>query len=549
MADAPEAGEAAEAAEVPEVAEAGEPDAADAVTPAPVSASEPEPEPEPELEPEPKAKPVPAPASDSETTSRFIALKALDEVPPVPAPVPLVPVPRTPVPPVPAPAAAPGGTAEQPLPPLDLLAQLTNTPPPPETPSRTAARRVRIWVPLFLLLGVVLAAVQVLRPVPPTVLAQGDAPSVFTLDGRFDVPWPEKGQAAVRVGGAGDVGTFGEQKPVPTASVAKVMTAYVILKGHPLKKDEAGPQIAIDAKAVADGTAESESRVEGLTVGTRFSQQDMLKMLMIPSGNNIARQLARWHTGSDSEAAFVEKMNAEAQALGMTSTTYTDPSGLDAKTVSTAVDQLKLAEAVMALDAFRAIVQLPSATIPGLAKPLTNNNGSLLLSPLSIKGIKTGSSTPAGGTLVWAAYKTVGDKTPLILGTMLDQHVTGPDPDGSNSLILVKENSRKVIEAVRQALTSAPVVKKGQVLGYVDDGLGTRTPVVATQDAAAVAVPGQQLELSVAVGEKGVPHEGRAGTEIGVLTIGTGPGAPKVPVALGTDLSAPSFGAKLTRLG
>ncbi|MFE2283509.1 D-alanyl-D-alanine carboxypeptidase family protein [Streptomyces sp. NPDC059443] len=434
------------------------------------------------------------------------------------------------------------------MPPLDLLAQLTNTPPPPETPARTAARRVRIWVPLLLLLAAVLAVVQALRPVPAAALVSGDAAASVTLDGRFDVPWPEKGQAAVRVAGAGDVGTFGEQKPVPTASVAKVMTAYVILKNHPLKKDEAGPSIAVDDKAVADGTSDSESRIENLTTGTRFSQQDMLKMLMIPSGNNIARLLARWDTGSADEAAFVEKMNAEAKALGMDSTTYTDPSGLDAKTVSTAVDQLKLAEAVMQIDAFRAIVMLPSASISGLPTQLINNNGNLLLSGLSIKGIKTGSSSAAGGTLMWAAYKTVGDKTPMILGTMLDQHVTGADPNGANSLVLVKDNSRKVIEAVREALTSADAVKKGQVVGYVDDGLGTRTPVVATKDAAAVAVPGQKVGLTLAAGEKDIPHGAKAGTEIGELTIGTGPGAQKIPVALRTDLSGPSLGAKLTRL-
>ncbi|WP_308346761.1 D-alanyl-D-alanine carboxypeptidase [Streptomyces sp. ISL-66] len=409
------------------------------------------------------------------------------------------------------------------------------------------ARRFKIWVPLFLVLAGVLVVVQALRPLPAVVLAGGGAPTSVTLDGHFEVPWPEKGQAAVWVAGAGDVGTFGEQKPVPTASVAKVMTAYVVLKGHPLKKDEAGPPIAVDAKAVADGTSDNESRVEGLTAGTRFTQQDMLKMLMIPSANNIARLLARWDTGSDSETEFVEKMNVEAKALGMTSTTYTDPSGLDAKTVSTAVDQLKLAEAVMRFDAFRAIVQLPSATIPGLPTGIINNND-LLLSPLSIKGIKTGSSTPAGGALMWAAYKTVGDKTPLILGTMLDQHVTGADPNGGNSLILVKDNSKKVIEAVRAALTKAGAVKKGQVLGYVDDGLGTRTPVVAAQDATVVAVPGQKLELTVETGEKGLPREARAGTEIGVLTVGTGPGATKVPVALQTDLSEPSFAAKLLRL-
>lgn len=273
-------------------------------------------------------------------------------------------------------------------------------------------RRVKVWTPILLLLGGAFVGAQLLRPLPePKFVA---AEPVHALDGQFSIPWPAQGQGAVRVPGSGDIGTFGEQKPVPTASVAKVMTAYVILKGHPLRgKADAGPSIEVDAKAVADGTAESESRIEGLTAGTKFSQQDMLKMLMIPSGNNVARLLARWDAGTNDETAFVAKMNAAAAELGMKDTVYTDPSGLDAATVSTAVDQLKLAEAVMKDEAFRAVVAMPNATVKGLPKPIYNNNDSLLTAAgLSIRGIKTGSSTPAGGTLMWAAYKSVGDETP-----------------------------------------------------------------------------------------------------------------------------------------
>ncbi len=46
------------------------------------------------------------------------------------------------------------------------------------------------------------------------------------------MPWPGEGQGAVEVEGVGLIGTYGPQKPQPTASVAKAMTAYVILKGH-----------------------------------------------------------------------------------------------------------------------------------------------------------------------------------------------------------------------------------------------------------------------------------------------------------------------------
>ncbi|MFF4850641.1 serine hydrolase [Streptomyces sp. NPDC001194] len=520
----------------------------------------------------PEARPLPSWAKDDETdaerTSRFVALKDPDAPAPK-SPWPgVVPQNRTPDRAVsPAPAAAPTRAAapaptrptppgvveptrEVPLPPqppLDLLAELTNTTPPPETPRRTAVRRVKIWTPILLLLAGAATGAQLLRPLPAPQLVAAE--QGHTIAGQFSVPWPAKGQGAVRVPGTGDIGSFGEQKPVPTASVAKVMTAYVILKGHPLRKGEAGPQIEIDAKAVADGTAEHESRVEGLTAGTKFSQQDMLKMLMIPSGNNIARLLARWDAGADSEAAFVAKMNAAAKELGMENTTYTDPSGLDSATVSTAADQLKLAEAVMKDEAFRAVVALPSAEIKGLSTPLINNNTLLSANGLSIRGIKTGSSTPAGGTLMWAAYKSVGDETPLIVGTLMDQHADGPDLNGENSLKLVLANSKKIIEAVRQALDSAPVIRKGQTVGHVDDGLGGRTPVVATKDLNVIGVPGQQLQLTLRPGASGTPHAGKAGTEVGVLTVGAGEGAKSVPVALGTGLAEPSFTTRITRIG
>ncbi|MFF8968996.1 D-alanyl-D-alanine carboxypeptidase [Streptomyces sp. NPDC014995] len=433
--------------------------------------------------------------------------------------------------------------------PLELLAQLTDTPAPPPSLPRSLARRIRIWTPLVALLGIVFLAVQTLRPLPDPALALGETTSSFTVGGgRFSMPWPEKGQAAVRVVGSDTVWTFGKEKPVPTASIAKIMTAYVILREHPLEKDEKGPQIKIDAQTVEDGKAGHESRIEGLEAGRTFSEQDMLKMLMIPSGNNIARLLARWDTGSQDETAFVAKMNDAAKDLGMKNTTYTDPSGLDRNTVSTAVDQLQLAEEVMKFDAFRAIVALPNADIPGVGR-INNNNDRLLMAGLSIRGIKTGSNTPAGGTLSWAAYKTVDGEDRLILGTMMDQHATGPDPNGANSLILVQDNSKRVIEAVREALTSATAVNKGQVVGHVDDGLGGRTPVVATGDLRAVGVPGQKLNLTIGDGGGTVPRTAKAGTVVGEVTVGTGAEARTVPVALGADLTEPSFGAKLTRLG
>ncbi|MGT2532181.1 hypothetical protein ACU4GG_37845 [Streptomyces nojiriensis] len=131
---------------------------------------------------------------------------------------------------------------------------------------------------------------------------------------------------------------------------------------------------------------------------------------------------------------------------------------------------------------------------------------------------------------------------------MMDQHVDGPDPDGANSLVLVKENSRKVIEAVRGALASTPAVRKGQQVGYVDDGLGGRTPLVATKDLNVIGVPGQRMRISLTTGASGAVRTAKDGTEVGVLTVGDGEGAKSVPVAVRGDLAEPSVGTRLTRL-
>ncbi|MES4901068.1 MULTISPECIES: D-alanyl-D-alanine carboxypeptidase [unclassified Streptomyces] len=488
-------------------------------------------------------------APDAERTSRFVPLRSAD-APPVrpparPSAQPALPESeRTKQQPLPESER----TKQQPLPPvgqpapLDLLAQLTNTPPPPETPLRTAVRRVKIWTPLVLLLIVVLGVVQAVRPLPSPELRVAEA--TYTFDGaKMSLPWPGQGQSAVEVEGLGSLGTSGAQKPVPIASVTKVMTAYVVLKEHPLKASEKGPTIKIDAQAGKESGSEDESRVQ-VDEGQTYNQLQMLQMLLIPSGNNIARQLARWDSGS--EQAFVKKMNDAAKDLGMKNTVYTDPSGFKATTKSTASDQLKLARAVMKSEAFRAVVATPNVKVPGIKTPGSKiyNNNNLLVKP-GVVGIKTGSSTPAGGALMWGAEKTIDGNKRLILGVVLEQRAPGIL---QNSLDLVQANSYELITAVQDGLVSATVAKKGDVVGHVDDGLGGTTPVVATKDVRAVGWGGLQVDLELTDAGKAVPHSAKAGTVVGQLIVGNGTAQVKVPVALQKDLSEPSFGSKLVRI-
>src|SRR6184192_4418743 len=74
-------------------------------------------------------------------------------------------------------------------------------------------------------------------------------------DVRLPVPWPAEGQASAEVHGLGSLGDHGEQRPVPIASVTKVMTAYVVLKDHPLGPHDPGPEITVDEQAEAESAS------------------------------------------------------------------------------------------------------------------------------------------------------------------------------------------------------------------------------------------------------------------------------------------------------
>ncbi|WP_435862999.1 D-alanyl-D-alanine carboxypeptidase [Streptomyces massasporeus] len=475
------------------------------------------------------------PEKDAERTSKFVALKPLDD-----------PAAKKPVPPAeataPVPTVGPERTTQQPLPPkppLDLLAELTNTPPPPETPLRTAARRVKIWTPLVLLLVVVFAVVQSVRPLPSPTLELTAKDSYTFEGGKVDIPWPADGQAALDVQGIGTFGSSGEQKPVPIASVAKVMTAYVILRDHPLKSGQDGPKILIDQAAEDQSDAGQESTVD-VTKGDRITEREALESILIASANNVARLLARWDAGS--EKAFVQKMNDAAKDLGMKNTTYTDPSGLNNTTVSTAVDQVKLAKAAMLQPAFREVATMMSYVD---YKQKKHDNWNRLVGYNNVTGIKTGTTTSALGNLVFAARKDVNGEVHRIIGAVVRQPAGGPD---NTILGAALHEGDKLIRAAQGALESATILKKGDVVGYADDGLGGRTPVAVTEDVTAVGWAGLSVKLTFAGDD--LPHTAKAGTKVGTLTVGDGTtSAVKVPVALQKDLAEPGFAAKLTRLG
>jgi D-alanyl-D-alanine carboxypeptidase (penicillin-binding protein 5/6) len=255
------------------------------------------------------------------------------------------------------------------------------------------------------------------------------------------VRWPPQGQAALVLGN-GRPATSPHEQPVPVASLAKVMTAYLTLERYPLTSAQDGFTITItatQARAEAEDAARGES-VVGVRAGEQLTERQLLEALLIPSGNNIARILAELTAGS--ETSFVAEMNARARALGMDHTIYTDPSGFDPGTLSTAADQLRVFRRAMRFPVFRQIVSTADVTLPD-AGTLTNFN------PLIAAGYagKTGSDTAAHGCLAFFTRVVVSGRGQTAAGVVLGQ---GQGSDTRALLAAAGEAAEQLVDSSRR---------------------------------------------------------------------------------------------------
>jgi serine-type D-Ala-D-Ala carboxypeptidase (penicillin-binding protein 5/6) len=285
-------------------------------------------------------------------------------------------------------------------------------------PARTAPRRIYGTASLYrrrrrrALLGAALVLVFAATAFVALHPLGGGDRSLLSTDG-----WPRHGQGAYVLDG-GRPAASPRQRPVPIASVAKVMTAYVVLEHLPLRAGEDGPLFAVSQDDVADTDARRRGgqSVVDVRAGEELTERDALMAILLPSANNVSLLVARQVSGS--VPAFVAEMNRTARSLGMSHTTYTDPSGYDDGTVSTALDQLRLAQAVARDETLAAMMATRSYRLP-VAGEVTNTNA--LLGHGGFVGMKTGSHEAAGGCLMFRAGWSTGSGDREVIGVVLGQ--------------------------------------------------------------------------------------------------------------------------------
>ncbi len=336
-------------------------------------------------------------------------------------------------------------------------------------------------------------------------------------------------QEAVALRGIGTIAASGSQTPTPIASLTKVMTALVILRDHPFPRYGHGPEITVTPAEVATYQQEQAAgySVVPVSAGEQLSELQALEGALVPSGDNIARVLARWDAGSTQ--AFVAKMNALARRLGLSHTHYAGPSGVKPTTVSTATDQLHLAEVAMANPIFRSIVSLPQVTLP-VAGVQYNVNADLGAD--GIDGIKTGWVPQGGGCFVFAAKTVVGGTSASIIGAVLDDQGPSPLPDALAA-------AKRVVVATERDLTTVRF-KTGATVATLRAPYSAPVDVVTTSPVSLVTWRGAPVHLRLRASRSLAPAI-RAGRDVGRLEIGAGRAERRVRLRTAAALSGPSF--------
>ncbi len=194
---------------------------------------------------------------------------------------------------------------------------------------------------------------------------------------------------------------------VPMASTTKIMTCILILENCNL-----------DSVVTVSNTAASTigSRL-GLSTNDKISINDLLHGLMLCSGNDAATCLAETCSGSVEDFAVL--MNSKAQELGLTSTSFVTPHGLDNDNhFTTAYDFAILTDYALNNPLFRQIVgtKYYTVNINGASKQIHNTN-ELLGSIQGVYGVKTGFTSKAGRCLISAASRDNLDIIVVVFGS------------------------------------------------------------------------------------------------------------------------------------
>jgi D-alanyl-D-alanine endopeptidase (penicillin-binding protein 7) len=189
------------------------------------------------------------------------------------------------------------------------------------------------------------------------------------------------------------------------ASITKVMTAVVFLEDNP----DLTREITVER---GDVYAASTTY---LKANDRLTLDNVLHLTLIASDNAAARILARVSHGGT--ASFVERMNEKAVELGLESTTFADPSGLNPANMSSAYDLSRLISFAAADERIAPVMRTAQYTVTTNRRmiPIHSTNRLLLGGDVDVMGGKTGFISKAGYCLATLLRLPQGNQVAVVV--------------------------------------------------------------------------------------------------------------------------------------
>lgn len=204
-----------------------------------------------------------------------------------------------------------------------------------------------------------------------------------------------------------------EDMQIYPASLTKIMTVYVIGKEIEAGNISINDQVTISENAWAKNFPESSKMF--IEVGTQVSVKDLLRGIVVQSGNDACVAMAEHVAGS--EGAFASMMNAYAAQLGMTASHFVNSHGLqDPEHYTSPRDMATLSRALInEVPEMYAIYSEKEFTYNGIKQ--YNRNSLLWDQSLNVDGIKTGHTSDAGYSLITSAKQSDMRLVSVVMGT------------------------------------------------------------------------------------------------------------------------------------
>src|SRR5918995_364372 len=257
------------------------------------------------------------------------------------------------------------------------------------------------------------------------------------------------------------------EEPLPPASLTKIVSALVVLERADLDQT---------IEILEEDLVSAEESQVGLRAGDRLSVRDLLRGMLIPSGNDATLALAR-HVGATAigesaspdraVAEFVSLMNAKAAELGATSSHFVNPTGIDDPGhVMSARDIAVLTAVALQNSLFAETVATTSAVLDSELLPegyrvITTNQ---LLAEGIVTGVKTGTTAQAGGCLVTSFAVGPNQVVAVILGSDVAETTEGTQDSTARFV-----ETRALLDAVNADYLWLNPTSPGAVSGLAEE--------------------------------------------------------------------------------